>query len=74
MESGRTPSRFPARGQESEEWSYEKLLAASYYEELLLKIVGTTSRLLNFFIAGVEGWDAALERVFAGISEDAKSS
>jgi hypothetical protein len=29
---------------------------------------------IELFIAGVEGWDAALQRVFAGVTEDAKSS
>jgi hypothetical protein len=29
---------------------------------------------IELFIAGVQGWETALRRVFAGASEDAKSS
>jgi hypothetical protein len=29
---------------------------------------------IELFIAGVEGWETALRRVFAGASEDAKAS
>ncbi len=29
---------------------------------------------IELFIAGVQGWESALRRVFAGASEDAKSS
>jgi hypothetical protein len=47
-------------------------------KQLLTGFLFTTNRgdktPIELFIAGVQGWEIALRRVFAGASEDAKSS